>query len=169
MTIKETKVAFGVAKWNSFFKAPPNAKGRIHLARNYTGHTEVMNSIWSLSDECGNNWWKITLRNIIGKGLVFLIMVWIIISLITSEIHSLSVSGLPLHIFTLNLSLWSRYDHITNYRYIGRSEVEELLQSTTQIKRSNPPGEKLHWTHWSGEFNLVFLWLMSEHLTNDNP
>ena len=55
LTIKQSIVAFGEAKWKSFFKAPPKSNGWFHMATNYAGYTEVINSIWFFYDECWNN------------------------------------------------------------------------------------------------------------------
>ena len=70
--IKWTIVTLGEAKWDSYVKAPPKS---IHMATNYSGYTEVMNSLWSFFDGCGNNWRMITLgNNIFYKCLVFIII-----------------------------------------------------------------------------------------------
>ena len=54
---------------------------------------------------------------------------------LTSEMQNLSVSVLSLRAFALYLSLQLRCDHKRIYRYIGRSEMEQLVWSTTQIER----------------------------------
>ena len=52
----------------------------------------------------------------------------------------------------LNLCLWSRPNQETSYCCIGRWQIQILLQSTTQMKRSNPDSNKVAGIYWRGEF-----------------
>ena len=54
---------------------------------------------------------------------------------LTFEMQNLSVSVLSLRAFALYLSLQLMCDHKRIYGYIGRSEMEQLVRSTTQIER----------------------------------
>ena len=59
----------------------------------------------------------------------------------------------------LNVCLWSKPDQETSYRWIGRCQIEMLLQSTTQMKRLNPDSNEAAGIHWSEEYNLVWLFV----------
>ena len=98
-------------------------------------------------------------------GFLTVLIVW---DSLTFEMQNLSVSVLSLLVLSLYLSLWLRCDYKRNYRYNGSSKMEQLVQSTTQSKRSIPHGDKLQWIHWSDEFTLFLLWWMWELLTNGN-
>ena len=59
----------------------------------------------------------------------------------------------------LNLCFWSKPDQETIYCWIGRWQIEMLLQSTTQRKRSNLDSYKVAGIHWSEELKLVWLFV----------
>ena len=81
--------------------------------------------------------------------------------------YYLPIQSLPISVFlfltsTLQLSSWLRSDHKTNYYCIGRGQSEHLLQSTTQIQRSNLHDEKPCSIHWSDLFQLMWLYCVWE-------
>ena len=59
----------------------------------------------------------------------------------------------------LNLCLWSKPGQETSYCWIGRWQIEMLLQSTTQMKRSNLDSFKVAGIHWSEDYKLVWLFV----------